>query len=249
MDVFDVRQQLAIVERTDCRPLRRRCRSRSIPTSWASGSRTRWPTGCRRAHLPRYKFQAGDDGSLYWMEGEKRVAQRPSGGLYFDYIDFPLAHAKTVKDIEAYDFRGFSEREISAMAAAGKKLFTETDKAIMGRFSGSVYDRGQKLRGFEQFMIDLADGGPFLEALLNCITDAHIETLKAYLDSGRRLHPVDPDERRPGHAGGLADLPRPCIAAGSSRSTNASTATSASTTRTCTCSSTPAAPSGPSSPT
>ena len=180
VDVFDVRQQLAIVEPAivdrfggDVLPLDPDQLGEWQPYTLANGLQARTPA--------RYKFQAGDDGSLYWMEGAKRVAQRPSGGLYFDYIDFPLAHAKTVKDIEAYDFRGFSEREIGAMAAAGKKLFTETDKAIMGRFSGSVYERGQKLRGFEQFMIDLADGGPFLEALLSGIADAHLETLKAYL--------------------------------------------------------------------
>ena len=184
VDVFDVRQQLAIVERPivdrfggDVLPLDPEQLGEWQPYTLANGMQARTPA--------RYKFQESEDGSLYWMEGEKRVAQRPSGGLYFDYIDFPLEHAKTVKDIEAYDFRMFSVQTIAAMAEAGNKLFTETDKAIMGRFSGSVYERGQKLRGFEQFMIDLADGGPFLEALLTCITDAHIETLKAYLGAAR----------------------------------------------------------------
>ena len=180
VDVFDVRQQLAIVERPivdrfggDVLPLDPEQLGGWQPYVLANGLQARTPA--------RYKFQEAEDGSLYWLEGAKRVAQRPSGGLYFDYIDFPLAQAKTVKDLQAYDWRGFSDREISAMAEAGHRLFNETDKAIMGRFSGSVYERGQKLRGFEQFMIDLADGGPFLESLLNCIADAHIETLKRYL--------------------------------------------------------------------
>lgn len=180
VDVFDVRQQLAIVER----PIAERFGSDVLPLDpdqlgeWqpyilANGLQARTPARCR--------FEAAEDGSLYWLEGDKRVAQRPPDGLYFDYIDYPLAEARTVADIEAYDFNMWSDAAIARMAVAGRKLRAETDKAIMGRFSGSIYERGQKLRGFEQFMVDLADGGPFLEALLTRMADAHLDALKRYL--------------------------------------------------------------------
>jgi uroporphyrinogen decarboxylase len=180
VDVFDVRQQLAVVER----PIAERFGSAVLPLDpeqlgeWqpytlSNGLQARTP-----AH---YKFQPAEDGSLYWLEGGKRVAQRPPGGLYFDYIDYPLAEATTVADIAAYDFNMWSDATIARMAVAGRELRAETNKAIMGRFSGSIYERGQKLRGFEQFMVDLADGGPFLDALLTRMADAHIDALERYL--------------------------------------------------------------------
>ena len=60
----------------------------------------------------------------------------------------------------------------------GERLYRETDKAIIGRFSGSIYERGQKLRGFERFLVDLAEGGLFLEAMLEKMTEAHLSSLK-----------------------------------------------------------------------
>ena len=129
-------------------------------------------------------FEEAPDGSLYWLDsGGRRIAQRPAGGLYFDYIDFPLAGATTLADLEAFDWSAFSSEQLAAMRVAGERLYRETDKAILGRFSGSIYERGQKLRGFERFMVDLAEGGPFVEAMLAKMTEAHLATLKVYLDA------------------------------------------------------------------
>jgi uroporphyrinogen decarboxylase len=53
----------------------------------------------------------------------------------------------------------------------------------MGNFGGSILEAGQGLRGWEQFMIDLAQGGPFLEALLEKLTEFHLANLARYLDA------------------------------------------------------------------
>lgn len=180
--VFDVRQQLAIIEKPvleslggDVLPL--------DPDQLGDWQPYRLPDGRMACAPASCQFEGTADGSLYWLDGGHRIAKRPEGGLYFDYIDFPLERATSVADLEVFDWGGFSTTQIEAMRVTGERLCRETDKAIIGRFSGSIYERGQKLRGFERFLVDLAEGGLFLETMLEKMTEAHLSNLKAYLDA------------------------------------------------------------------
>lgn len=180
--VFDVRQQLAIIEQ----PVLERFEADVLPLDpdqLGSWQPYRLPDGRMAYTLASCEFEEAADGALYWRDGGRRIAKRPQGGLYFDYTDFPLADATSVADLEAFDFGGFTTAQIEALRVTGERLYRQTDKAIMGRFSGSIYERGQKLRGFERFMLDLAEGGQFLQTLLEKMTEAHLSTLKVYLEA------------------------------------------------------------------
>jgi len=229
--VFDVRQQLAVIEP----PVRERFGADVLSLDldqlgdWQPYT---LPDG-RQALMPAsYQFEAGQDGSLYWLDRGKRIAKLPNGGYYFDLIDFPLAGATSLSDLEEYNWGGHSDEQLAILRSQAVQLSEQTDKAIMGRFSGSVYERGQKLRGFERFMLDLAEGGPFVEAFLEKLTEAHLRDLERYLAAvGEHIHLI---QMRGAH-NVRRRFRRPCIGAGSSRITAASTALYASATRTCTC--------------
>lgn len=186
--VFDVRQQLAVIEP----PVRERFGADVLSLDldqlgdWQPYT---LPDG-RQALMPAsYQFEAGQDGSLYWLDRGKRIAKLPNGGYYFDLIDFPLAGATSLSDLEEYNWGGHSDEQLAILRSQAVQLSEQTDKAIMGRFSGSVYERGQKLRGFERFMLDLAEGGPFVEAFLEKLTEAHLRDLERYLAAvGEHIH-------------------------------------------------------------
>ncbi len=60
---------------------------------------------------------------------------------------------------------------------------TETDYAILGSFGGALLEGGQGLRGWDQFMMDLAGNRGFAEALLDRLLEAHLRNLELYLDA------------------------------------------------------------------
>ena len=178
--VYDVRQQLAIVEE----PVRQRFDVDAVALDldqlgdWQpfllSDGHPAWAPA-------RYEFEPDEDGSVYWLERGRRVARCPKGGFYFDYVQFPLEWAETPADFETWSWSGFTETGLERLRIRAAHLFAETDAFILGRFGGSMYERGQELRGWERFMLDMADGGVFLEAFLERLFESHLADLKRYL--------------------------------------------------------------------
>ena len=74
------------------------------------------------------------------------------------------AGSGNVVDIGVFDPRGAAV--FQGQGFRGWSGSDRSDYAIMGHFGGSILETGQGLRGWEQFMIDLARGGSFLQAFL-----------------------------------------------------------------------------------
>jgi uroporphyrinogen decarboxylase len=178
--VYDVRQQLAIVEE----PVRQRFNADVFPLDldqlgdWQPYT---LPDGSPAKTLAGYEFEQTKEGDVYWRDPVRRIARRPGGGFYFDYVYFPLAQARTPADLEARDWGGFTDAELEKLRTRAAQLFDESDYFILGRFGGSMYERGQDLRGWERFMLDMAEGGAFLEAFLEHLFESHMANLKRYL--------------------------------------------------------------------
>ena len=141
------------------------------------------PDGTPARIVAGFITETVSDGSVYQLEDGRRVCYRPSTGLYFDRIYYPLAEATTSADLEPFPLQGYSDDELILLRDRARCLYDDTDYAIMGNFGGSILEAGQGLRGWEQFMIDLAQGGPFLEALLEKLTEFHLANLARYLDA------------------------------------------------------------------
>ena len=180
--VYDTGQQLAVVEPSildlfglDVAPL-----DLDQLLGWQPYT---LPDGSPARIVADFTTETAPDGAVYQLEGGRRVCYRPPSSHYFYRIYHPLAEATTPADLNPLPSRGYSDDELILLRDRARYLYDDTDYAIMGNFGGSILEAGQDLRGWEQFMIDLAQGGPFLEALLEKLTEFHLANLARYLDA------------------------------------------------------------------
>ena len=118
------------------------------------------------------------------MDDEGHVTARmPAGGLYFDGVYRPLAEATTVAEIEAYELQDIPDEELAWLRNEAQRLYETTDKAIMGHFGGNILEAAQGLRGWEQFMMDMAGNPKLAQALTQKLADRWVANLARYLDA------------------------------------------------------------------
>jgi uroporphyrinogen decarboxylase len=109
-----------------------------------------------------------------WGIGRRRVSQ-PGGGSYLEAVHHPLADA-TLHDLERYpwpiaDLPGRGE----GAEADARRLYEDTDLAIIGRFGGPILETALQLMGLEKWMMRAVTDPEFAGALLDRITDIQIE--------------------------------------------------------------------------
>lgn len=113
----------------------------------------------------------------------QRRGHRPANSLYFDSIYHPLVTASRISDLNLYKFSVLTDKTLSKLRKEAKRLYEQTDYAILGSFGGALLEGGQSLRGWDQFMMDLAGNRSFAEALLDRLLAAHLRNLDLYLDA------------------------------------------------------------------
>jgi uroporphyrinogen decarboxylase len=141
------------------------------------------PDGHPARIVAGFTTETAPDGSAYQLEDGRRVRYRPPSSHYFYNIYHPLAEATTPADVERFPPWTYTDEELTLLRDRARYLYENTDYAIMGHFGGSILEAGQDLRGWEQFMVDLARGGPFLEAFLEKLTGVHLANLARYLEA------------------------------------------------------------------
>ena len=119
----------------------------------------------------------------------------PAGGLYFDGVYHPLAKATTVAEIEAFmdTLPDISDEELTWLRSEAQRLYQTTDKAIMGHFGGNILESAQGLRGWDQFMIDMALEPKLAHALAQKLAERWTDNLPRFLDAVGGLYPDHPD--------------------------------------------------------
>ncbi len=95
-------------------------------------------------------------------------------GIYFEFFEYPLAHAKTLEDIENYNWPApMAEGRFDAAAAAIKKY---GDKyAIVADLETSFFETSWYLMGMEKMLMDLAMGEEHVFALFDKIMKINTE--------------------------------------------------------------------------
>ena len=123
------------------------------------------------------------DGSKVIRDEEGRIiAKMPKDGYYYDGIYHPLEDAKTVEDLEDYDFyKPIDEEIIRDLHGRAKNLYENTDYALMLNGAGSVYETAQGLLGWRNFMVKLIRDPEFIDVLLDKIVEANIKRLEKIL--------------------------------------------------------------------
>lgn len=133
----------------------------------------------------KYNPVALDNGSLgiYNKEGHL-LAVRPNGGIFYDEVYNPLADAEDESDIDKYlKLPEISDDEMEYLKAKAKNLYETTDFAISGATSFSLFERGMKDWGYENYLMLLYAEPELIEYYLDKLTDAYIVMMERYLDA------------------------------------------------------------------
>lgn len=128
--------------------------------------------------------QAVSDGSEVVLNSEGKImASRPKGGLYFDEIYPPLEKAESFQDIDKHKMPLINQEEIDYLSSRAKDLFYNTDYAIQATSGVSIFEKGLKDFGYENYLIKMHTDRDLIEYYLTKLTDAYIEMLNKYLDA------------------------------------------------------------------
>jgi uroporphyrinogen decarboxylase len=181
--VFDTMQQLAFVEEA----VRQRfgCDVVILDQGLLAGWRgCALPDGTQAKICADFRTEHDEAGGEYALDASGRRAwHRPATSLYFDPIYFPLADATSEADLDRTDWPVLTDETLTRLQNEARRLFEETDYAILGTFGGAFLEGGQGLRGWANFMMDLAGNLGFAEALLDRLLENHLRNVALYLDA------------------------------------------------------------------
>ena len=114
--------------------------------------------------------------------------------------DAPLGDAQTIADLAAAPLPDFMSQ------VKPKKLKAEVERlharhlAVMAappHLGGELFETAYRLRGFEQFMIDLIDNPPLVDYLLEQLTAMHLAVSMALARAGIDILALDDDVGEP----------------------------------------------------
>jgi uroporphyrinogen decarboxylase len=103
-----------------------------------------------------------------------KPVEQSGGGMYYETVRSPLADL-TTDLVNEYPWPDPNEPgRLEATASTAKKLFEETDFALVGRFGGPIIETATYLMGFEKWMVTAASEPDLAALVLNKITDIQI---------------------------------------------------------------------------
>jgi len=127
------------------------------------------------------KIEEDDHSYTYVDELGIQMAMPKDGGLYFDMAAHPLADL-SVEDLDHYPWPDMRDPGYTdGLAERARKMYEETDYALVSRIAGSMFERAWYLRGFEQFFMDLVVNERFVNALMDRLMALYMDYLDEYL--------------------------------------------------------------------
>jgi uroporphyrinogen decarboxylase len=187
--VYDTGQQLAYVEELTRREFG--CDVVALDGGMLVGWRDyTLPDGRPAKICADFHTEPDGEGGEFALDGTgRRISHRPATSVYFDAIYHPLENVTTIAELGSFDVPVMSDEWLAILQNESRRLSEETDYAIMGAFGGAFLEEGQSLRGWGDFMMDLAGNPAFAEALLDRMLDRYLRNLELYLDAvGDYIH-------------------------------------------------------------
>jgi len=116
-------------------------------------------------------------------ENNNVVARMPNNGYYFDQVYHPLAIAESISDIKNYNFPKINQEELSWLKKEGRKLYENTNFAILGEFGGNIFESGQLDFGYKKYYLELGEKSKMINYYHEKLSEIHLHNLKKYLDA------------------------------------------------------------------
>jgi len=135
-------------------------------------------------------FEEGDYYAFVDRWGSKLYMPK-DGGLYFDWVDFPIKEA-TMEALDNYTWPRPDPPEYNArLREQAKYLYENTDYALVGSavIGGGIFEQPARTMGLENFFVALVNEPKFSDRLMDQITEVYIESCNNYLEQvGEYLH-------------------------------------------------------------
>jgi len=127
-----------------------------------------------------------DDGDYYAFIDRwgSRLHKPKDGGLYFDWVDFPIKEA-TMEALDNYTWPKPDPPEVNArLREQAKHLYENTDYALVGSavIGGGIFEQPARTMGLENFLIALVKEPKFADRMMGQITEIYIESCHNYLE-------------------------------------------------------------------
>jgi uroporphyrinogen decarboxylase len=128
-------------------------------------------------------FEEGDYYAFIDRWGSK-LHMPKDGGLYYDWVDFPLKEA-TIQALDEYRWPRSDPQEYNRqLRLQAESLYHSTDYAIVGSavIGGGIFEQPARTMGLPNFLMALIQEPKFADRLMDRITDIYIESCNNYLD-------------------------------------------------------------------
>ena len=122
------------------------------------------------------------DGAWEICEGDTPIARMTSGGLYFDRVHFPLKDAQSEADLDRLcDWDAtISRTELDFMRGMAERA-RATVRAVLLCFGGNIFEGGQFLMGYQDYMCAVAGDPPLVQALGERLAHRYVRNLELLL--------------------------------------------------------------------
>ena len=109
---------------------------------------------------------------------------RQQAAIYYDIVEFPLADAD-IADLENYDWPDPSDPgRTLGLEEKASQLYHESDYVLIAdMIAGGLFEQAQRMRGYENFMLDLKMNQEFAHALLDKLLEIYIGFYREYIDA------------------------------------------------------------------
>ena len=187
--IVDISQQVAIIDDRVADELGADAKVIwHLPSQWRDGrahdgTPVRYPAGFKPETL------ANGDKVVLDKDGEACM-RMPDGGFYYDICNHPLMHVTDPGDLNAYtdvfestDRPEWYDMPLEELAQTVKDIRQDNDRALIGCFGGHVFQAGQYLRGWSEFLLDLAGNPAMAEAVMDRLVEAHIKVFDRYAET------------------------------------------------------------------
>ena len=106
------------------------------------------------------------------------------GGLYFDWVDFPV-HEATMEALDTYTWpRPDPPEYLAHLREQAEFLYHHTDYALVGSavIGGGIFEQPARTMGLESFLMALVSEPGFADRMMGHVTDIYVESCTNYLE-------------------------------------------------------------------